>query len=757
MITSKQTPSVPTEHPCANHDNGSDVIMVGTWMLCGNGRSLSGRYHGRHMDALWERTEFVWTLSWSAHGCSVGTDGVCLDVVMVGTWMLCGNGRSWSGRYHGWHRDALWERTDVVWTLSWSAHGCSVGTDGVGLDVIMVGTWMLWLCGNGRSLSGRYHGWHMDALWERTEFVWTLSWSAHGCSVGTDGVCLDVVMVGTWMFCGIGRSLSGRYHGWHMDALWERTELVWTLSWLAHGCSVGTDGVCLDVIMVGIWILCGNRRSWSGRYHGWHMDALWEQTEFVWTLSWLAHGCSVGTDGVCLDVIMVGTWMLRGNGRSWFGRYHGWHMDALWERTDVVWTLSWLAHGCSVGTDGRCLDVIMVGTWMLCGNGRSLSGRYHGWHMDALWERTESVWTLSWLAYGCSVGTDGRCLDVIMVGTWMLCGNGRSLSGRYHGRHMDALWERTEFVWTLSWLAHGCSVGTDGVCLDVIMAGTWMLCGNGRSLSGRYHGWHMDALCERTELVWNVIMVGTWMLCGNGRTLSGRYHGWHMDALWERTGSVGTDGVCLDVIMVGTWMLCGNGRSLSGRYHGRHMDALWERTEFVWNIIMVGTWMLCGNGRSWSGRYHGWHMDALALWERTEFVWTLSWLAHGCSVGADGVGLDVIMVCTWMLCGNGRSWSGRYHGWHMEALALWERTEFVWTLSWLAHGGSGSVGTDGVWMELGLMGCPGFYNQNFLSPWTPRLEPWTDAAPRILKSELPITPELRGWSLALIPDLCSFL
>ena len=477
--------------------------MVGTGMLCGNGRSLSGRYHGRHMDALWERTEFVWTLAWWAHGCSVGTDGVGLDVIMVGTWMLCGNGRTLSG------------------TLSWLAHGCSVGTDGVGLDVIMVGTWML--CGNGRSLSGRYHGWHMDALWERTEFVWTLSWlahgcsvtefvwtlswSAHGCSVGTDGVCLDVIMVGTWMLCGIGRSF------------------VWTLSWLAHGCSVGTDGVGLDVIMVGTGMLCGNGRSLSGRY----------------------HGC---------------TWMLCGNGRSLSGRYHGRHMDALWERTESVWTLSWLAHGCSVGTDGLCLE------------------RYHGWHMDALWERTEFVWTLSWLAHGCSVGTDGIWLNVIMVGTWMLCGNGRSLSGRYHGWHMDALWERTEFAWTLSWLAHGCSMGTDGVCLDVIMVGTWMLCGNGRSWSGRYHARHMDALWERTEFVWNVIMVGTWMLCGNGR-------------------------------------------SWSGRYHGRHMDALWERTEFVWNVIMVGTWMLCGNGRSWSGRYHGWHMDALALWERTEFGWNL--------------------------------------------------------------------------------------------------------------------------------------
>eukprot|EP00439_Symbiodinium_sp_Y106_P057387 s1521_g8.t1 len=84
------------------------------------------------------------------------------------------------------------------------------------------------------------------------------------------------------------------------------------------------------------------------------------------------------------------------------------------------------------------LDVIMVGTWMLCG---------HGWSL---------IWTLSWLAHGCSAGMDGQTrpaivptvylrdaewmesdLDVIMVGTWMLCENGRSLT------------------WTLSWLAHG--------------------------------------------------------------------------------------------------------------------------------------------------------------------------------------------------------------------------------------------------------------------------------------------------------------
>ena len=95
-------------------DSDLDVIMVGTWMLCGNGWSL------------------IWTLSWWAHGCSAEMDGVS------------------SGRYHGRHMDALreWMESD--------------------LDVIMVGTWML--CGNGWSL------------------IWTLSWSAHGCSAGMDGV-----------------------------------------------------------------------------------------------------------------------------------------------------------------------------------------------------------------------------------------------------------------------------------------------------------------------------------------------------------------------------------------------------------------------------------------------------------------------------------------------------------------------------------------------------------------------------------------
>ena len=47
------------------------------------------------------------------------------------------------------------------------------------------------------------------------------------------------------------------------------------------------------------------------------------------------------------------------------------------------------------------------------------------------------------------------------------------------------------------------------------------------------------------------------------------------------------------------------------------MDALREWMESDLDVIMVGTWMLCGNG--WS------------------LIWTLSWWAHGCSAGMDGV------------------------------------------------------------------------------------------------------------------------
>ena len=47
------------------------------------------------------------------------------------------------------------------------------------------------------------------------------------------------------------------------------------------------------------------------------------------------------------------------------------------------------------------------------------------------------------------------------------------------------------------------------------------------------------------------------------------------------------------------------------------MDALREWMESDLDVVMVGTWMLYENG--WSQ------------------IWTLSWLAHGCSAGMDGV------------------------------------------------------------------------------------------------------------------------
>ena len=99
------------------------------------------------------------------------------------------------------------------------------------------------------------------------------------------------------------------------------------------------------------------------------MDALWEWIEFVGTSSWLPHGYSVGMDRVCWIVIMVATWMLCGNGWSLWERYRGWDMLALREWIEFVGTLPGLPHGCSVGMDRVCGNVIMVGTWMLCGNG----------------------------------------------------------------------------------------------------------------------------------------------------------------------------------------------------------------------------------------------------------------------------------------------------------------------------------------------------------------------------------------------------
>ena len=48
------------------------------------------------------------------------------------------------------------------------------------------------------------------------------------------------------------------------------------------------------------------------------------------------------------------------------------------------------------------------------------------------------------------------------------------------------------------------------------MVDPWMLCVLRWGLTGRYHGWHMDALREWMQSDLDVIMVGTWMLHGNG-------------------------------------------------------------------------------------------------------------------------------------------------------------------------------------------------------------------------------------------------
>ena len=60
----------------------------------------------------------------------------------------------------------------------------------------------------------------------------------------------------------------------------------------------------------------------------------------------------------------------------------------------------------------------MVGQWMLCVNVWGLSGRFHGWPVDALRERMGSEWTLSWLAHGCSAGTNNVRVVVTMVGKY---------------------------------------------------------------------------------------------------------------------------------------------------------------------------------------------------------------------------------------------------------------------------------------------------------------------------------------------------
>ena len=209
------------------------------------GWGLGGRYHGWDLDALAERMGSGWTILWLGPGCSGRTDGIWVDDIMVGP-------------------------------------GCSGRTDAVWVDDIMVGTWMLWQ--NGWGLGGRYHGWDLDALAERMG----VGGRYHG---------------GTWMLWQNGWGLGGRYHGWDLDALAERMGSGWTISW-------------------------------------WDLDALAERMRSGWTISWLGPGCSGRTDGVWVDDIMVGTWMLWQKRMGVGGRYYGWDLDALAERMGFGWTIS---------------------------------------------------------------------------------------------------------------------------------------------------------------------------------------------------------------------------------------------------------------------------------------------------------------------------------------------------------------------------------------------------------------------------------
>ena len=109
----------------------------------------------------------------------------------------------------------------------------------------------------------------MVGTWMLWQNGWGLGGPYHGC---------------TWMLWLSGWGLGGRYHGWDMDArtLWQNG-----------------------------WGLGGHY------YYGRDMDAVAEQMEYGWTISWLGHGCSGRTDGAWVHVIMVGTWMLKRTDGVW--------------------------------------------------------------------------------------------------------------------------------------------------------------------------------------------------------------------------------------------------------------------------------------------------------------------------------------------------------------------------------------------------------------------------------------------------------
>ena len=205
------------------------------------------------------------------------------------------------------------------------------------------------------------------------------------------------------------------------------------------------------------------------------------------TLSCFGHGCSANrmlleharyhalamgaVPTVCsrnTNVIMLWAWMLC-------------QPYALGTRT-----LSCFGHGCSANrmlleheryhalgmgavptVCSRNTNVIMLWAWMLCQpyalGTRTLSCFGHGCSANRRLLEHERYHAL---AMGAVPTVCSRNTNVIMLWAWMLCqpyalGTGTLSWERYHGCHMDALWEWIEFVGTRSGLPHGCSVGMD--------------------------------------------------------------------------------------------------------------------------------------------------------------------------------------------------------------------------------------------------------------------------------------------------------
>ena len=117
-----------------------------------------------------------------------------------------------------------------------------------------------------------HHGWCMDALiseWSRPP--------PDGCSsVRMHQTINIVIMVGPrmLMFCAQNALDHGRDHATHLYALLSDCSRPWTLSCLGHGCFLVRLHPAMDVIMVGMCMLCAQNALDHGQYHGWSLDAL---------------------------------------------------------------------------------------------------------------------------------------------------------------------------------------------------------------------------------------------------------------------------------------------------------------------------------------------------------------------------------------------------------------------------------------------------------------------------------------------------